>query len=300
MPPRTRSSSQLASTQDIIPDEIKPNRLTRSQTAAPILQQQPKRRQRAATHKDKNHHAAAAVHNCTMDQRHPPSSQSSPSSSSSSSSESDSESEPIDLTQDEKEELHTEIIDIAQTTPSQTDDGTAAKKGGRIQTTKQGTTSSQQGGRSTSKRDRGGIAPDTSTASPADRVAPTSVAVATKIKKKGNKTKARDGNDGDDEDEGLWGPFHDEPMDEESFDPESLVRSRVFREADPPEGLLMDLLPFQKEFLAWAIDQEKGPLRGGILADEVCIEFSRVSFVIDHRHHKQQSTTINSQHLIIK
>ena len=33
--------------------------------------------------------------------------------------------------------------------------------------------------------------------------------------------------------------------------------------------MLMSLLPFQKEFLAWAISQERSEIRGGILADEM-------------------------------
>ena len=36
----------------------------------------------------------------------------------------------------------------------------------------------------------------------------------------------------------------------------------------PPE-LLMTLLPYQKEFLAWAVKQEQGDIKGGILADEM-------------------------------
>lgn len=36
----------------------------------------------------------------------------------------------------------------------------------------------------------------------------------------------------------------------------------------PPE-LLMTLLPYQKEFLAWAVKQERGDIKGGILADEM-------------------------------
>ena len=33
--------------------------------------------------------------------------------------------------------------------------------------------------------------------------------------------------------------------------------------------MLMSLLPFQKEFLAWAVSQERSEIRGGILADEM-------------------------------
>ena len=38
---------------------------------------------------------------------------------------------------------------------------------------------------------------------------------------------------------------------------------------EPPAELLMPLLPYQKQFLAWAIKQERGTVKGGILADEV-------------------------------
>lgn len=38
---------------------------------------------------------------------------------------------------------------------------------------------------------------------------------------------------------------------------------------EPPPELLMPLLPYQKEFLAWGVAQEQGPVRGGILADEM-------------------------------
>jgi DNA repair protein RAD16 len=69
------------------------------------------------------------------------------------------------------------------------------------------------------------------------------------------------------DDEDVWGPWND--SDTEEIDPESLVRNKVFKEAATPEGLLMPLLPFQKEFLAWALDQERGLIRGGILADEM-------------------------------
>lgn len=38
---------------------------------------------------------------------------------------------------------------------------------------------------------------------------------------------------------------------------------------EPPPEMLMPLLPFQKEFLAWALSQEQGVVKGGILADEM-------------------------------
>ena len=38
---------------------------------------------------------------------------------------------------------------------------------------------------------------------------------------------------------------------------------------EPGPELLMPLLPYQKEFLAWAVKQEQSPVRGGVLADEM-------------------------------
>ena len=38
---------------------------------------------------------------------------------------------------------------------------------------------------------------------------------------------------------------------------------------EPSAQLLLPLLPYQKEFLGWSIQQEMGPIKGGILADEM-------------------------------
>ncbi|CAD7701108.1 unnamed protein product, partial [Ostreobium quekettii] len=53
------------------------------------------------------------------------------------------------------------------------------------------------------------------------------------------------------------------------LDPEALGWSKSKEQMEPSSELLMPLLPFQKEFLAWAVKQEHGPLRGGVLADEM-------------------------------
>ncbi len=37
---------------------------------------------------------------------------------------------------------------------------------------------------------------------------------------------------------------------------------------EPPSEILLPLLPYQKEFLAWGVQQERGTVKGGILADE--------------------------------
>ncbi len=38
---------------------------------------------------------------------------------------------------------------------------------------------------------------------------------------------------------------------------------------EAPGEIVAVLLPYQKEFLAWAVGQERSSVRGGILADEM-------------------------------
>ncbi|CAI5466108.1 unnamed protein product [Closterium sp. Yama58-4] len=52
--------------------------------------------------------------------------------------------------------------------------------------------------------------------------------------------------------------------------PQHLMEKRERpREQEPAPDILMPLLPFQKEWLAWSLKQEQGPIKGGILADEM-------------------------------
>ena len=75
---------------------------------------------------------------------------------------------------------------------------------------------------------------------------------------------------GDDDAEDVW--ITKEACDDldAEIDPlaadESLVVSSFGEKREPPGSLVIPLLPYQKEFLAWAIQQELGPMRGGILA----------------------------------
>ena len=55
---------------------------------------------------------------------------------------------------------------------------------------------------------------------------------------------------------------------DENYDDLVFTRDELI-EASPPEGLLMDLLPFQRQFLSFGLQQEKGMIKGGILADEM-------------------------------
>ena len=63
--------------------------------------------------------------------------------------------------------------------------------------------------------------------------------------------------------------------------------AQVYEQMEPPAEMLMALLPFQKEFLAWAVQQERGEIRGGILADEMgmgkTIQVCYIFFLSRHR-----------------
>lgn len=63
--------------------------------------------------------------------------------------------------------------------------------------------------------------------------------------------------------------MHWRRSDEEKIDKEMLVRKEVEHYEDADPMVLMPLLDYQRQFLWWAGVQEKGDMRGGILADEV-------------------------------
>lgn len=55
----------------------------------------------------------------------------------------------------------------------------------------------------------------------------------------------------------------DEELEEIFGNDGNVINRRIMRMAPSPPGLTAPLLPFQSEFLGWALDQEKGPIRGG-------------------------------------
>lgn len=89
-----------------------------------------------------------------------------------------------------------------------------------------------------------------------------------------------------------WGPFGDQ--DDEEINPEDLVRNKVYKQAEPPKGLLMDLLPFQREFLAWGLEQEIGPIKGGLLCDEMGMgkTIQMISLIMQHRNDDEDQNAI--------
>ena len=61
----------------------------------------------------------------------------------------------------------------------------------------------------------------------------------------------------------------EEDEDAKPLDPDLLVRKVWTERKEPSEDLLMPLLPYQKEGLAWMSSQEHSDVHGGILADEM-------------------------------
>ena len=69
----------------------------------------------------------------------------------------------------------------------------------------------------------------------------------------------------------IWEEEHDNWIDMNSTDDIDLDNQNevVAETADAPSDLIMPLLRYQKEWLAWALKQEESTTRGGILADEM-------------------------------
>ncbi len=62
---------------------------------------------------------------------------------------------------------------------------------------------------------------------------------------------------------------NEEDEDMKPLDPDALVRKCWNTSIEPCSDLLMPLLPYQKEGLAWMLNQERCSIHGGILADEM-------------------------------
>ena len=57
--------------------------------------------------------------------------------------------------------------------------------------------------------------------------------------------------------------------DSQPLDPSELVRKEWSVPMEPPETLVLPILPYQKEGLGWMYHQEHSQYHGGILADEM-------------------------------
>lgn len=77
----------------------------------------------------------------------------------------------------------------------------------------------------------------------------------------------------DDEEEDTWQTKAELEAIEAEINAESLVLTKAKSSREPPPSLILPLLPYQKEFLSWAIEQETGPVRGGILAGVAKLAF---------------------------
>ncbi|OWM75378.1 hypothetical protein CDL15_Pgr021542 [Punica granatum] len=69
----------------------------------------------------------------------------------------------------------------------------------------------------------------------------------------------------------IWEQEHERWIDENSTDDVNLDNQNevVNETAEPSSDLIIPLLRYQKEWLAWALKQEESPTKGGILADEM-------------------------------
>jgi len=74
----------------------------------------------------------------------------------------------------------------------------------------------------------------------------------------------------------------EEDEDAKPIDPSELVRKEWTTQKEPPETLVLPLLPYQKEGLGWMFNQEQIEYHGGILADEMvspCPAFPIIPFL---------------------
>lgn len=86
---------------------------------------------------------------------------------------------------------------------------------------------------------------------------------------RGRKKKAEADADEDEDDGGVWGPYDNESWEalEDSITPHTHMM-------EPPAELLMPLLPYQKQFLSWAVQQvgrRAGALGSGLIVSCVCV-----------------------------
>lgn len=63
---------------------------------------------------------------------------------------------------------------------------------------------------------------------------------------------------------------------------------------EQPPGLSLKLLPFQQEGLYWMLQQEKGPWKGGMLADEMGMgkTIQTISLILSDHNPKQKKHTL--------
>ncbi|CAK9259692.1 unnamed protein product [Sphagnum jensenii] len=94
--------------------------------------------------------------------------------------------------------------------------------------------------------------------------------------------------------ESTWGPWGDNDSD---LDMEALVQRKLpMEQREPPSELLMPLLPFQKEWLAWSLKQERSEMCGGILADEMGMgkTIQAISLIVTSRFDQKTAPSLRT------
>ncbi len=95
--------------------------------------------------------------------------------------------------------------------------------------------------------------------------------------------------------ESTWGPWGDNDSD---LDMEALVQRKLpMEQREPPSELLMPLLPFQKEWLAWSLKQERSEMCGGILADEMGMgkTIQAISLIVTSRFDQKTAPSLSAE-----
>ncbi|CAL5226040.1 g8852 [Coccomyxa viridis] len=81
------------------------------------------------------------------------------------------------------------------------------------------------------------------------------------------------------------GESDEEESEVEELDVDLVEKARNMPFMEQPEEIMVPLLPYQRQFLAWGVSQEQSSVRGGILADEMGMgkTLQAIALIVTHR-----------------